>query len=266
VSHFVVYALVPEGTPPDAVEQKLNELLAPYNEGTAVEEYDRPCYCVGRAAQRAAREAASAVESVDAIRERFAAVYATQITRKDALELVRSPTPEEKAAHRALDAETEAAWRSADYIGGFEARSAEALATHPLRESADPECDECAGKGTSRSTYNPKSKWDWWRVGGRWDGLLVGEVRRSDNGFNFGEEHTQLRHNSRVVASLPTPLPEDLVPFAIVTPDGAWHDRGRMGWWGMVSDATDRDQWGAQVREQLAAHPTALAVVLDCHI
>lgn len=27
-------------------------------------------------------------------------------------------------------------------------------------------------------------------------------------------------------------LENKIVPFAIVTPDGEWHERGNMGWWG----------------------------------
>lgn len=41
-------------------------------------------------------------------------------------------------------------------------------------------------RGEPISTYNPKSKWDWYRIGGRWDGWITGDERKSDGGFNFG--------------------------------------------------------------------------------
>jgi hypothetical protein len=52
-----------------------------------------------------------------------------------------------------------------------------------------------------------------------------------------------------------------------VLKDGNWHERGSMGWWGMVSDEKDRNQWTREFGTLLDGLPpeTWLAVV-DCHI
>jgi len=54
------------------------------------------------------------------------------------------------------------------------------------------------------------------------------------------------------------------VPFAILDDDG-WHERGRMGWWGMVHDETD--DWNSVAQTIIAAAPDeALFSVYDVHI
>lgn len=54
--------------------------------------------------------------------------------------------------------------------------------------------------------------------------------------------------------------------FAVVK-DGKWHDRGEMGWWGVVHDEKDRGDWDTEFSALLDNLPpeTWLAVV-DCHI
>lgn len=55
-------------------------------------------------------------------------------------------------------------------------------------------------------TYNPDSHWDWWQIGGRWDREMQGKnvlpVADWDGSFQ---------------------------PFALVTDDGEWHQKARMG-------------------------------------
>lgn len=146
-------------------------------------------------------------------------------------------------------------------------------------------------------------KWDWWTIGGRWTGMLDGydptkdptnietcdqcrgtgrrtdavgaDIRKLNPGFTCnGCEGNGRRvkwptdwapHAGDVarVDALPQPL---RVPFAVVTPDGAWHERGRMGWWAAVADEKDRDTWADEVRALLDANPSATAVIVDCHI
>lgn len=59
---------------------------------------------------------------------------------------------------------------------------------------------------------------------------------------------------------------KELTPFAVVTPDGQWHQKGDMGWWGMARNEQPKDEWKAQVESLLAAHQRCVAVVVDCHI
>lgn len=52
-----------------------------------------------------------------------------------------------------------------------------------------------------------------------------------------------------------------------VIKDGQWCERGKMGWFGCVSDEKDKDQWLAEYAKMIDALPedTRLTVV-DCHI
>lgn len=104
------------------------------------------------------------------------------------------------------------------------------------------------------STYNPKSKWDWFQIGGRWPGKLYPDA--------VTYPRDSLGGNVRKVSELPS----DLTLWALVTDDGEWHESGRMGWWGMSSDDKDPDKWDAERSELLSAHRDHLLVVVDCHI
>jgi hypothetical protein len=91
---------------------------------------------------------------------------------------------------------------------------------------------------------NPSAKWDWWTIGGRWDGQLEGK-------------------NQCLKEELTAP-PE--ATFAVIY-NGQWYGRGEMGWWGCVSNEKDKDQWHEEFRKLLEGLPpeTPLTVV-DCHI
>jgi len=127
-------------------------------------------------------------------------------------------------------------------------------------------CNMCDGVGIIESTYNPNSKWDWWRPGGRFDGRvsISGEYRPStDGGFNFGKGHETIRvHNSCLVSSLKAAARERLT--AIVTPDGNWYEEGHVGWWGIISDINP--EWKPVINTVLAGFPDCLIVGVDAHI
>ena len=72
----------------------------------------------------------------------------------------------------------------------------------------------------------------------------------------FTDEAGYIKHNT------------GLLPWAFVTPDGVWHQKGNMGWWAM-NDATkeSRDQYFKDFRATVASLPPDLmAYALDCHI
>jgi hypothetical protein len=54
--------------------------------------------------------------------------------------------------------------------------------------------------------------------------------------------------------------------YALVTPDGRWHQQGTMGWWGLSSDEMDEPTWREYLRTEVAKYPRASAVVVDAHI
>ena len=59
-------------------------------------------------------------------------------------------------------------------------------------------------------------------------------------------------------------LERNVIPHAIVTPDGEWHEHGRMGWWGIL--LTENEHWEYEAREILARYPGHNVVILDAHI
>ena len=120
---------------------------------------------------------------------------------------------------------------------------------HPLYGKSNPECVECKGTGIYKSTYNPNSKWDWYQIGGRYTGLIS----------------NRKAVNSDIVSlSSIKKFGDDKIPYALVTPDKAWHQKGTMGWWG-ISTNEDKN-WKEVARTLLEKYKDCYAIVVDCHI
>lgn len=94
-------------------------------------------------------------------------------------------------AVRKFDADVDAAHRMAQHA-------------HPLYQQANPRCRECRGTGVVTYTDNPNAKFDYYTLGGRWSGAFGGA---DGNSCPVGR------------------IPEDFVPFAILTPEGRWYER-----------------------------------------
>ena len=100
------------------------------------------------------------------------------------------------------------------------------------------------------STYNPNSKWDWYSIGGRWNNNLV---TKSDNKVNIAYKKD-------------VKLSTEIIPFAIIK-DGHWIERGQMGWFAMVTDEKNKDEWDNEFYKIWdTINDDDLIVVLDCHI
>lgn len=216
MSHSTVLVLFP--SKPDDVEAAVTRALAPFDKNIEVPEYTKPCYCIGSAARDAARKAAiDAHGNPDDIWSAFWRLHDAQTEDSEAID---------------------AAWKIA--IGPFaEARDA-ALAAHPEKDSPEHDCDACSGTGQRPMTYNPKSKWDWYVIGGRWEGLIP------DDACNVAV------------------IPPGVRTFAVLEPDGTWNEQGKMDWFGMVAD--EKDDWDAQFDALITKHREAFAVLVDVHI
>ena len=250
MSHFSLGVLVDAKHDQEAIKAKVAELLAPYDENTEVPEYDTQCGCVDWRATVDSRDASEKVHPIDELRE--------QLT-KELPEL--SPTDD---AYEERKAKREARWK--ELLEPRDKVEKEVHEKHPLKDTPDPKCEECKGSGTVKSTYNPKSKWDWYCLGGRWDGMLYGEEyakgRQTHNGFNFSDKNHTLSPNIRPANDV---IKEGFRSFALVTPDGEWHERGRMGWWASVSD--ENNSWEDDFDSLLKQHAQGHNFVLcDCHI
>jgi hypothetical protein len=111
---------------------------------------------------------------------------------------------------------------------------------------------EFNSQGEPISTYNPASKWDWWVVGGRWHGWITGKKQA---GRNLVENN---------IASTEMAIIRGIIPHAILTPDGNWHERGQLGWWAIL--ITEDENWEDQAKEILASYPGHQLLILDAHI
>jgi hypothetical protein len=48
---------------------------------------------------------------------------------------------------------------------------------------------------------------------------------------------------------------------------GAWHQRGKVGWWGTISDEVSDEEWTNEVKKIIDDLPSdTILVVVDCHI
>ncbi len=91
------------------------------------------------------------------------------------------------------------------------------------------------------ATYNPDSTWDWFSVGGRWNGMVP--------------------NNNCLASEIATHFTEYL-PGVIVTEENGWQSSKDYGWFGMSNPTETPDI----VAETLAANPDKRVWVVDFHI
>lgn len=231
MSHYIVAVFHRE-------DQKVEDLLAPFDENTEVEPYIR-------------------------------------YTRQEAIDFVR-----EHWGDWAKDKSDDECWNE-------------------IADEYDNNTDE---NGNIYSTYNPDSKWDWWSYGGRFGGSIklkgkdeyTDEARVGDADFSddketyeqslkfwddcvdgkapsgdlffykpeyykefYGDRETYARFQARFST------------FAVVTPDGEWHEKGTMGWFGCSSETPEEARsWEEHYKERFidTADPDWIISIVDCHI
>lgn len=135
-----------------------------------------------------------------------------------------------------------------------------------------PECDDCGGTGIYESVSNPDGEWDWYRIGGRWDGCLPSTVGvpSTDGGFNFDDVHEQLGNNvcltQQLVAFKNEEGGQGYLFFAFIDLKGKWHEKGDMGWWAVVTDEKDASIWRQECMGYYKDHPDHKVVMVDAHV
>lgn len=136
---------------------------------------------------------------------------------------------------------------------------------------------EVHSDGSLWETSNEKAKWDWYQMGGRWRGRL--KLKQPDDkhplydGWEFSEknhsgEYNRLRREGYCDQALVGEISnlEEITTFALVK-EGEWYEKGKMGWWGVVTDPKDEDVWKEEVKKLLQGLPDdTLLTILDCHI
>lgn len=120
----------------------------------------------------------------------------------------------------------------------------------PERTTPERECRSCSGIGKRKTTYNPNGKWDWWSLGGRWDRMVNDDFSKA-NPYDISHTH-QLEGNVSTPRFL---IDHHIIPYAIVTPDGHWHEEEDWKGW----------EWKDTVRSILSENLDTQVVGVDCH-
>lgn len=119
-------------------------------------------------------------------------------------------------------------------------------------------------EGNFYSTYNPDSRWDWYSIGGRWDGFLVLKEKTDDgeiievNEAYFDEIDWDYMREYK------------FSPFCFIDEDGDWHEKGEMGWFGVCFNEKPAENWDKYFQDYLdelkLSDSPCLVTVVDFHI
>lgn len=161
-------------------------------------------------------------------------------------------------------------------------------------------------EGNLCSDINPDARWDWWVIGGRFENMLrlkgsnkrVDSAKIKDIDFSPDEDEYKkaLRFWDIVVEHEPLKKGEKK-PFAffkedfyrefygdretyakrmasfttqaVITPDGVWHERGSVGWFGTSSETPEEAKdWDSTYISRFIenVNPDTIVTVVDCHI
>lgn len=256
MSHFLTYVLVPTG---HSVETTAGRLMEPYREDLKVPFYQRECGCLGLSAQLAAQKRVELeLGSNSEFRESFQRMLLE--SSDPSLRALAELTHEQLSE---LDRDRmEILWET--HLFGRHARLQALIDADPDNKKPEPDCSQCHGKGSYQSDYNPKTKWDWWTIGGRFDGIIT-RTHGCDSGKRLISAGS-LSSNTCPAKTLLEQGERTSIPFAVVTPDGVWHEKGKMGYFGCVSSEKTMALWNAEVRIMYRQHFDTTAVALDCHI
>jgi hypothetical protein len=99
-------------------------------------------------------------------------------------------------------------------------------------------------------------KCEYFVIGGQYDGIIWGKEQH----YNLSPQEFQRRYGLDVVqvedniCPISAIVPE-LIPYAIITPDGAWHDCA----------AQSHEEWIQEYHNILHQHQEKLVVAIDCH-
>ncbi|MBQ3421439.1 MAG: hypothetical protein IJH34_07175 [Romboutsia sp.] len=150
-------------------------------------------------------------------------------------------------------------------------------------------------EGNALSTYNPKSKWDWYEIGGRWNNMIETKSSKKVNyarikdiafskKFNDLEKQKMKKDYKELIKEGDFYKPEyyqrryptlesyiesfDFSTYAILDKNGKWHESGQMGWFGISSSTPEEEEnfYKSYMNLINLQDKNDWLVVVDCHI
>lgn len=221
------------------IDDLVADLMAPYDENMEVEPYKEPCSCSSWNRTK---------KIIEAQTEEFGSIY----DLRESFALPDGVSP--------VDSEASVLWQAHIRLRERGALEAALIADHPEWLAPNPECEECKGTGVATSTYNLKSRWDYWVIGDRTDGYF----RRDADWNPITRPLLGISDDGNL--AIVSATPPERAPWVIVSPDGEWNERGKMGWFGMSSGDKSDEEWHKARDAIYAEFNDHLAVILDCHI
>ena len=278
MSHFFLWVMVPKDVAEKGgVGEFVRGNMAPYDAQLETAPHMVDCYCIGRVAKR---------EVGDRADKRCGTWAMLRATFNDRALIKRLCVKGDEESMKHVDS----LWRQ--HAKARIEYERKAISKHPMKAKPDPTCgyytkdflsegraigerfedgSGCGGAGKYLTRATDNGYWDWWVVGGRWDGTIQGNYRmdEKDGGFNFGADHNLLDYNVQMaecLLKLDKKQFDERSPFAILDVDGIWHERGKMLMFGMSSGDKAKDKWMKEVVGYLKQWSDAVVVGVDCHI
>lgn len=119
-------------------------------------------------------------------------------------------------------------------------------------------CETCKGAGEETTLCNPDGKFDWYRIGGRWNGEIQGrtnEMQDMGTEHHFSHAVEQVKNNILTVKKL---LEKKEVPYTLVV-DGNWLERP------MEPYGKPNPEWIKECIAIYKKHPNHVAIGIDYH-
>jgi len=108
-------------------------------------------------------------------------------------------------------------------------------------------------EGNLLTTSNPNGRWDYFKIGRVWEDFLLKEDGTGCNSCLITEVNWK----------------KPIITYAIVTPDGEWHSKGKMLWWGIGDETEERAKdWNLNFYDHFIKPHLSnefFVTILDCH-
>lgn len=301
MSHFTVTVVVDGTVQRDKIEEAVAAALAPYDENREV-----PRYVEYTKAELIANSRASVERMANENYAKFQAdpaAYVATCSNVDHLVYLAGGTERAQAtpavAARIAELQSKSPRSSVSpptgcdpmpYEESFPAKLEWSDEQHHASAIEWYSPQDIGADGEVYSTRNPKSQWDWYSIGGRWAHYwkLAAGASITDDSVVPDLTYAAWTHRTRMSEADSAYVRErearavthadvarkfaidftDLDPtYAFVTSSGDWHEKGRMGWFGMSFDEVPQEDWNTQYAALVADEAeNAWFVLVDCHI